>query len=102
LPTGLFIATLEASRDSRQPLVFASPGKDAPAAWSPERRGDLQRQAGRLSIARARVYGGEPPAPHVRVVAEAVGVQFAPSPTWSMEVDIATVSGTATLKLLPS
>jgi Glyoxalase-like domain len=46
LPEGLSIPVATAGDDTRQPMMFESPGSLAPVDWPPEQRGSLQHSAG--------------------------------------------------------
>jgi hypothetical protein len=56
LPKGMRIPIATASDDNRLPLVFQSPGINAPREWPREKQGNLQRKAGYSNISQAALY----------------------------------------------
>jgi Glyoxalase-like domain len=98
LPAGLTIDVATASDDPRQPMMFRSPGKLAPAEWPEAERGNLQRDAGFSCV--SRVVLGMPSAASISPALHslsACGIISVQSNTdvdaYSLELEVEHVSG---------
>lgn len=94
LPPGLSIPVAIASDDPHLPMLFQSPGRQAPEAWPKERRGVLQHPAG-FSRLEVILYAKEPTALAIRVLAERNVCTVVPSDRWGIEIQGMDVHGEA-------
>lgn len=101
LPEGMTIEVAVDSDDPMQPMLFASPGKDPPAAWPPERRGRLQRGRGRSTLGAVTLRLPETcaPAPALLLAADRLGIALEHGTAWELVVQPPYGEGVRELRL---
>jgi hypothetical protein len=97
LPPGLSIAVATGSDDPMQPMLFVSPGREAPRDWPAERRGRLQRDAGWGEVREVvlRLAAGVAPCAALVSLAAASGLTLQPGegPAHGLSLDLVGVDG---------
>lgn len=96
LPTGQQIPVATESDDPLGPMLFQSPGTQAPADWPNERRGDLQNKAGFRRIVRAIISYPATylPGPTLQHIARKTNVTLRPGGDgWRLSLQVSRLDG---------
>jgi Glyoxalase-like domain len=99
LPPGMSITVATDSDDPMQPMLFVSPGREAPRDWPAERQGRLQRDAGwgEARVLTLKLAAGVTPSAALVSLAAASGLTLQPGegPTHGLSLDLVGVDGSA-------
>jgi hypothetical protein len=97
LPPGMGIPVATDSDDPMQPMLFVSPGREAPRDWPAERRGRLQQDAGWVEARglTLRLTAGVAPCAALVSLAAASGLTLQPGagPMHGLTLDLMGVDG---------